>query len=132
RSSQSSGETPKNLPRRNAVSAVIARLPLTISLMRFGGTSRSRASALMLRPSGFMNSSRRISPGGIGSRCLVPMSVSVIVDDFDIRCVGILPPKADAPLIVDADTVLAVPGSAQRLEPVAGRNHQVLEGPRAM
>src|SRR5207302_9714004 len=87
---------------------------------------------LMLRPSGFMNSSRRISPGGIGSRCLVPMSVSVIVDEFHIRCIGIIPPKADAPLIVDADTVLALPGSAQRLEPIAGRDHQVLDGPRAM
>ena len=34
----SSGDTPKYLPRRNAVSAVIARLPPATSLMRLGGT----------------------------------------------------------------------------------------------
>jgi len=33
-----------------------------------GGTAMSRASMLMLIPIGFINSSRRISPGLIGSR----------------------------------------------------------------
>jgi hypothetical protein len=50
------------------------RLPLTTALMRPGGTAISRASRLMLIPNGFMNSSRRISPGCIGvSNCFRPI-----------------------------------------------------------
>src|SRR5271169_110871 len=45
----------------------MARAPLTIRLIRFTGTSRSRANRLMLIPIGFKNSSSRISPGCIGS-----------------------------------------------------------------
>jgi hypothetical protein len=38
-------------------------LPITIALIRPGGTAISRARRLMLIPIGFMNSSKRISPG---------------------------------------------------------------------
>src|SRR5437870_1958893 len=106
----------------------MARLPFTISLIRFGGTSRSRASALMLTPSGLMNSSRRISPGGIGSRCFLAIAISsVIVDNLDVVRVSVLPAKADAPLVVDANAVLTLSAAAQRLEPIAGRDGQVLK-----
>jgi hypothetical protein len=33
----------------------------------------------------------------------------MVVDDLDIVCVAIRPAKADAPLVVDADTVLSAP-----------------------
>lgn len=61
------GGDAKVFANRSAVSAVIARFPFTIALMRPGGTAISRASLLMLMPIGFMNSSKRISPGWIGS-----------------------------------------------------------------
>jgi hypothetical protein len=50
-----------------AVSAVTLRLPLTISLMRLGGTLISKASLFWLNASGFKNCSRRISPGWTGA-----------------------------------------------------------------
>jgi hypothetical protein len=31
----------------------------------------------------------------------------VVIDDLDVMRIGILPPEADAPLIIDADAVLA-------------------------
>lgn len=45
----------------------MARVPLTMPLIRFGGTASARARALMLSPRDRMNSSIRISPGGMGS-----------------------------------------------------------------
>ena len=52
------------IPRQpQAVSAVMPRFSRTISLMRRGGTFNARASAFCDRPRGFINSSRRISPG---------------------------------------------------------------------
>ena len=58
---------PKYLQRRKSVSAVIARRPDTISLIRPGGTPISLASRYLVMPSGFKNSSCSISPGEIGS-----------------------------------------------------------------
>jgi len=51
---------------------------------------------------------------------------SVIVDNLDIVRVTVLPPKADAPLVVDANAVLTLSVAAQRFEPIAGRDTQVL------
>ena len=48
--------------------AVIARVPLMMADTRLTGTSISRASWFWLIPMGRRNSSRRISPGEIGSR----------------------------------------------------------------
>lgn len=59
------------------MSAVMARLPSTISLMRRGGTLMALASAVCDNSIGFKNSSIRMSPGwGLGRS-------SVVVDDFD-------------------------------------------------
>ncbi len=76
RLSQRLSEVPKNRASRSAVSAVIRRLPCTISLMRRGGTLRPLASRYWLSPSGSRNSSRRISPGCMGSRIFLVMSGS--------------------------------------------------------
>jgi hypothetical protein len=82
---------------RRSVSAVIARLPRTTSLIRRGGTRSARAD--WLRANGRKNSSIRICPGvGFGSRL-----ASVIVDDLDIGRPSIPPTKTDAPSIIDAD-----------------------------
>jgi hypothetical protein len=51
----------------------------------------------------------------------------VVVDDLDVIRVPVLPPKADPPLIVDANTVLARSVAFELFESVAGRNTQVLE-----
>src|SRR5438309_2084597 len=89
---------PKKRPRRAAVSAVIARWPLTIRLMRPGGTRIARASALILIPSSFRSSSRMV-PGWIGASL-------VIVRDFDIGWSFLFPGEANPILIIDANAVL--------------------------
>ncbi len=68
RFSQNWASIPKYLSSLNAVSAVMALFPFTISLILLGGTERSLESWFMLIPKGFKKSSRRISPGVIGSR----------------------------------------------------------------
>jgi hypothetical protein len=43
-----------------------------------------------------------------------------VVDDLDLVGVTVVPAEADAPLVVDADAVLAVAITLERFEPVAG------------
>jgi hypothetical protein len=56
----------------------------------------------------------------------------VIVDNLDVMRIGIFPSEADAPLIVDPNTVLAFAVSAQGFELIAWRYHQVFQRTRAM
>jgi hypothetical protein len=51
----------------------------------------------------------------------------VVVNDLDVIRVPVLPAKADAPLIVDANAVLARAIAFEFFESVAGRDTQVLE-----
>jgi hypothetical protein len=51
----------------------------------------------------------------------------VIVDDLDFVCVTVLPVKADAPLIVDSNTVLTSPPAFELLEPVPRRHAEILQ-----
>jgi hypothetical protein len=51
----------------------------------------------------------------------------VVVAEFDIAGVSFLPDETDAPLVVDADGMLAGASPFERFEPVAGRNAQVLQ-----
>ena len=46
----------------------------------------------------------------------------VVVDDLDVEGIGGAPDEADAPLIVDADAVLACAIALERLKPIAGRD----------
>src|SRR5437588_12688305 len=96
--------------------------------MRVAGTCSSSASLLTVRPSGFMKSSRRISPGctgGISVSVLFIFSSSlVIVDDFHVVAMTFAPDKADAPLIIDSDRVLSFPISSQGLQLVPWRLSQ--------
>lgn len=51
----------------------------------------------------------------------------MVIDRFDVVCVTGMPTKADAPLIIDADAVLACSVSLEFLEAVARWHSQVLE-----
>ena len=51
----------------------------------------------------------------------------VIIHDLDVKGVPIPPSKADAPLVVDADTVLTSAIGRQFLETIAGRDPEILE-----
>jgi hypothetical protein len=52
----------------------------------------------------------------------------VIVGDFHVVCVAGDPPEADAPLLVDADTVLAASVAFECFQPVGRRNSQIIHG----
>src|SRR3546814_17462756 len=89
--------------------------------MRVAGTRRAMDRALADRPSGFMNSSRRISPGWVLIRIFLSSILVrradirpsvMIVDDFDVLC-AIVPDEADSILPVDPNAVLAFPVSLQ-------------------
>jgi hypothetical protein len=82
-----------------------------------------------------MNSSMRISPGGMGSSIFGRVALcdlSVVVDDLDIVGIASLPSEADAPLVVDANAVLAPAVALERLPLIAGRGRQVLENSSAV
>jgi hypothetical protein len=50
----------------------------------------------------------------------------VVIDDFDLVGITAFPAKADAPLIVDADTMLALPWSNQLLKSIGRRDPEVV------
>jgi L-alanine-DL-glutamate epimerase-like enolase superfamily enzyme len=56
----------------------------------------------------------------------------VVVDDLDIVRIASLPYEADAPLVVDANAVLAPAVALERLQMIAWRGLQVLEDPSAV
>src|SRR5699024_5729659 len=91
------------------------------------------ANAVCVMPSGFRNSSSSISPGGDGGACVGKRrsvsgnrsSASMVVDDFDIVCIPILPSKANPVLGVDPDAELAAAIADQPLQTVSRRNVQL-------
>ena len=56
----------------------------------------------------------------------------MVVRDFHVVSVPLAPPEANAPLIVDTDTVLTVTHTAQCLEVVCRRSAKSVESPRGM
>src|SRR5713226_4604268 len=56
----------------------------------------------------------------------------MIVDDLDIPAFAITPNKADAQLIVDANTDLTLAVAVQRLQTVAGRHAQIVKSLRCV
>jgi len=105
---QNSADVLKNVPNRNAVSPVIPRSPFRIAVIRLGGTSMALAKALAVRPSGFKNSSFRISPGGTGRIPFFLMFIPflMIVRYFHIVWPIILPYKTNTPPVVNPNAVL--------------------------
>jgi hypothetical protein len=59
----------------------------------------------------------------------MPCSYSrlVIIDDLDVKGMPVTPPKADPPLLVDSDTVLALSITLQSLELIRTWNRKVLQ-----
>jgi len=51
----------------------------------------------------------------------------MVIDDLDVVSVSLAPHEADAPLVVDANTVLSLPDATKRFKPVARRGGQVPE-----
>src|SRR5579872_2429172 len=88
----------------------------------------------MLMPSGFMNSSLKISPGWIGSRSFVRLftRASMVVDDFDVMRLAISPNEANSPLVVDPNTMLPGAVALEGLQAVAGRNSKIVQSPSRM
>ena len=56
----------------------------------------------------------------------------MVIHDLDIPCIPTLEPEAYAPLVIDANAVLAFAVTLQRFEPVAGRNPQVTQSRSAV
>ena len=99
---QNSAVAPKWRASRIAVSAVTARgfFVQRISPIRVAGTRSANGNALAERPSDFINSSRRTSPGWVRMRAIA--CPSVIIDDLD-PFGALAPHKADAPLLIDPE-----------------------------
>jgi hypothetical protein len=51
----------------------------------------------------------------------------VIVSNLNIRCIAVVPPKADAPLTIDTDAPLPNTISLQQFKPVARWNPQAFD-----
>ncbi len=90
-----------------AVSAVMPRRSRTMSLMRGAGTRRALARAFAVRPAG--------------------RPILVVVNDLNVLRSRCGPAEADAPSVVDSDTVLTLAVALKRLESIAGRGTQELQ-----
>jgi len=51
----------------------------------------------------------------------------VVINDLDVMGVTILPVEADAPLVIDPDTVLAAPPTFELLQAIARRHAEIFE-----
>lgn len=51
----------------------------------------------------------------------------MVIDDFNLVSVSLSPHKADTPLVIDPNAVLALPVATKRFKPVARRDGQVTE-----
>jgi hypothetical protein len=60
-------------------------------------------------------------------RCLVIITSSVIIDDFDLFRIPIVPFKTNAPLVIDADAPLSLSTPLQRFESVGWRQTQIFK-----
>lgn len=54
-------------------------------------------------------------------------SASVVLDEFDIICTSISPDEADTPLRIHTDAVLSAPVTNETLQPIPGRDSQIIE-----
>lgn len=54
-------------------------------------------------------------------------SISVIVHNFNLVGTVFSPHKTDAPLVINADTVLPLPAAFERLQHIARRNSQAAQ-----
>src|SRR4051812_23936000 len=93
------------------------------------------ARSLWDRAIGLRNSSRRISPGWVGSRGVGTRTIgaslaaisSMVVHDFDVVRLVLGPDEADPVLVVDPNAVLALSIAGEGLEAFAGRDPEIGE-----
>src|SRR5436190_6326897 len=123
RSSQNCALLPKYRPSRTAVSAVMERRPLSMSVMRPDGTPRSSASrlALSLREPSSRFKSR---PGCTAGAIFLPL---VIVDDFHIECIAFAEFKANTPTAIYPHGPLLFPFTLQLVQSNAPQRAEVLK-----
>src|SRR2546430_5958004 len=60
-------------------------------------------------------------------RAVISTASSMVVNDLDLMGITLLPSEADAPLIVDPNTVLPSALPSKLLEPVPRRDTQIIE-----
>ena len=105
------------------MSGVMDRRPDRISLRRLCGMRVALAAASCVIAIGSKNSVRRMIPGWM-REAVGFMGLAwdlVVIDDLDLLGVLAGPTEADAPLVIDADGVLATAIALQGLQPVAWR-----------
>ena len=56
----------------------------------------------------------------------------MVVDKLHLVGIAVSPDKAQSPLVVDADAVLALPVAYQRLQSIAGRYPKIVQVPRVV
>lgn len=93
-----------------------------------GGNTNVLGQAVLAESVGFQELGQEDLAGMDGCELCHGGHLRVVVDDLDVEGIGGTPDEADAPLIVDADAVLASTIALERLEAIAGRNAQVGEG----
>ncbi len=126
RPTQKADEVPKNLARRNAVSAVIPLRSFVISVRRDAGMPVARETEAKLSSIGRMNSSRRISPGWTVGRYLEMLMVLMIIDNLNFVLQTIFPTKNDSPLLIDTNAPESHQITAQLLKTIAGWDSKIL------
>src|SRR6185437_9740938 len=83
-------------------------------------TPRASAAAVTVRPSGFRQSSRMISPGWAGSNISTAASLLVIIDQVDIDGIGPVELEHEPPVPRHPHRPLSRTIAEQRMQPVAG------------
>jgi len=91
----------------------------------------------MLILSGFMNSSRRISPGWIGSSVLdgfmvISSSVLVVIHNLNVIRIAVTPGEANPPLVVDPNAVCPGAIAPEQFKLVSRRYPKILQAPCLM
>lgn len=83
-----------------------------------------------------MKSSRRISPGWIGSSSfdgfIVISRVLVVIHNFNVMRIAVTPREADAPLVIDSNAIRPRAVALQRFKLIPWRHAKILQPPRLM
>src|SRR5208283_1882088 len=136
--SQNSADMPRTRPSLSAVSGVTPLLFLIISFNLGNDTPSFSAKSTWLMAKGLRNSSSNISPGCVGGRffgsrplvailptfgCLEDRTRAlVVVCDFDIVCITVLPAETYPILLIYPNTQLSLSIPFQPLKSIARRN----------
>ena len=121
---------PKNLARRNAVSADKLLLHFVISVSREAGMPVERDTDARLSPIGLMNSSSKISPGWTRGRYFDALIFLVVVNDSYFMLQAIFPSKDHPPLLVDSNAPESGQFPFQLFKPIARGNLKILNDTR--